>query len=522
MKLIFPLALFSCLSFLCAAQGFIRTELPTIVTDPFEITYGPDDYLWLTDSGGVVIRVSPLDGTKTIVYTAQDYFPGSPSEQSELCFQPMIGSGTLGLALHPDFENGEPYIYYVYSYNNGTLSDPETRFKIVRLTWDAEADTTSNPTDLILDLPTGYDHLGGRLIAVKRNETPYLFFSSGDNGISELNSPDCYEDQSLNPNNFVQDPNYKNGKIHRFNMDGSVPEDNPIPGNSFYTRGHRNPQGLIYNPSVDVLYDVEHGDRTDDEINVLLPGMNYGWKNVRGYAADENFPGELEFAESYVPDPAIPGDSLIEPIYSWCATTPSTSDDFLDWCTVAPSDGIYYASVGIPEWSNSLLVVTLKNGTVTDNEVYRFKLTLDGLAIEPSSDTLPNPTTYFGEDQALNGRLRDIAVPPGGGAIYLINNNDDMADKIIVYTYDPNIIAVNENSVVSSVELYPNPATDVLQFRCSEPLIRIQIYSSEGLLLKDASGRLSQVETNDLAAGVYVAKVITASGGYTLKRFTKQ
>ena len=75
---------------------------------------------------------------------------------------------------------------------------------------------------------------------------------------------------------FTFEIGYQNGEIHRFNIDGSIPFDNPFPGNSFYTGGHRKPQGPIYNTQQDILYDVEHGDRTDDEINILMPGMNYG------------------------------------------------------------------------------------------------------------------------------------------------------------------------------------------------------------------------------------------------------
>ncbi|MBK6641236.1 MAG: hypothetical protein IPG39_08325 [Bacteroidetes bacterium] len=85
------------------AQVFNRSELTTQVNTPWEITFGPDNYLWLTESGGRVIRVDPVTGNKQIVYTAPDYFNGSPLEQWPLCFQPNIGAGTLGLALHPDF-----------------------------------------------------------------------------------------------------------------------------------------------------------------------------------------------------------------------------------------------------------------------------------------------------------------------------------------------------------------------------------------------------------------------------------
>lgn len=62
------------------AQGFIRSELPTQLATPWEIVYGQDGYLWLTESKGNVSRVNPLDGSKTIVFTASDYFHGSSLE----------------------------------------------------------------------------------------------------------------------------------------------------------------------------------------------------------------------------------------------------------------------------------------------------------------------------------------------------------------------------------------------------------------------------------------------------------
>src|SRR6201989_879567 len=84
-----------------AAQNFIRSELTTLLDTPWEIIYGPDGFLWLTEAGGKVVRVDPATGAKTVIYTAPDYFPGADSETSTLCFLPKIGSGTLGMALHP-------------------------------------------------------------------------------------------------------------------------------------------------------------------------------------------------------------------------------------------------------------------------------------------------------------------------------------------------------------------------------------------------------------------------------------
>ncbi|UOQ69606.1 PQQ-dependent sugar dehydrogenase [Hymenobacter volaticus] len=333
------LTLLGCLfiTFQSTAQTFMRTELPTGLSTPWEMTYGPDNFLWLTEAGGRVSRVNPTTGEKVVVYTAPDYFSGSPLEQSPYCFQPNVGTGTLGLALHPDFSaSTTAYVYYVYSYNSGTTQAPKTQFKIVRLTWDATSQRVVANRDLVLNLPTGYDHLGGRLLAIKQNGIPFLYFTTGDNGISDANSPDCYVPQTSNPNNLAQDPAAKNGKVHRFNIDGTVPSDNPIPGNSFFTRGHRNPQGLMYNPVQNVVYDIEHGDRTDDEINVLVKGMNYGWKNVRGYHGDNNYPGEAAYIQAYVPHPLIANDQLKPAFYAWCAVPQPTNPNSADWCSVAP------------------------------------------------------------------------------------------------------------------------------------------------------------------------------------------
>ena len=446
------------MSSLSYAQTFTRTELSTPLTTPWEITYGPDDFLWLTEYGGKVSRVNPVNGDKTTIYTAPDFFEGSPLEGSPTCPGAVIGSGTLGLTLHPDFmDESTPFIYFVYSYNSGSAQAPSTKFRIKRLTWDATSSTVVADSNVVNDIPTGFDHLGGRLLAIKQNNIPYLVLSVGDNGVSEEGNPDCYSPPSDNPNNFTQDISTKNGKIHRFNMDGSIPANNPVAGNSMYTRGHRNPQGLMFNPNSETLYAIEHGDRTDDEINVLHKGMNYGWKHVRGYHDDESFDGEANFVSNYIPNPLIENDSLVEPLYAWC-NTPATSSVWTDWCTVAPSGGMYYGSNGIGEWENSLLVVTLKDGVDTDKEVYQFKLQENG-SLEPSTEENPNPKRFFAEDQDLNGRLRDITVSNDGKVVYLINNGGPSPDKITVYTYQ--YVGIPE-PVPHQIKLYPNPVSDEL------------------------------------------------------------
>ena len=516
MKQFCSVAFFLLYSVLSFAQSFTRTELPGEYTKPWEIIYGPDDFLWLSEDGAQVFRVDPSTGEKQLVYVAPDYFGESPLEESELCPGLKIGKGTLGLALDPDFLNPEnAYIYFVYSYNSGTDIDPATKFRIKRLTWDAINNEVVGDSNIVNNLSTGYDHLGGRLMAIKQGGEPYLILTTGDNGRSEL-SGDCYDPPSSNPNNFAQDVDYLNGKVHRFNMDGSIPIDNPISNNSFYTRGHRNPQGLSYNPTTETLYCIEHGDDTDDEINILYKGMNYGWKNVRGYNDDDNLEGELEYVNNYEAHPLIPNDALIEPIYSWC-TTPATSTNGSNWCTVAPSDGIYYGSDAIEEWENSLLVVTLKEGVTTDKEVYQFKLQDDG-QLEPSTVDNPNPKKFFAEDQDLNGRLRDIAVSPDGKVVYLINNNGPGNSKITVYNYiEPS--SVDEEQIIK-LSLYPNPASDEIRIQGLEDFSSVsfvQVRSTLGQSIGLMSIDNGVIDVSNLNKGIHFLEINYEKENYVLK-----
>lgn len=525
MKNILTLVLCVSITCLIQAQQFTRTTLPTVLDNPFEMLFGPDGYLWITEDSGVVSRVEPTTGQKTIVYKAPDYFPGSEKETNPLCFMPGIGHGTLGMDLHPDFMNhANAFIYYIYSYNNGTDSVPQTLWKLARLTWDWETETVTAKDDLVTGISNGYDHWGGRLKVLRRDDgLPMIYFSIGDHGISERNDPDCYLNQSENPNNFAQNPAYDNGKIHRYNIDGSIPGDNPIEGNSFYTRGHRNPQGLMYIPQHDLLFSIEHGDRTDDEVNMLEKGLNYGWKWVRGYHADNNYPGEAEFISTYQPHPDIEGDRLVQAFYSFCAEAQPDSDEFLEWCTPAPSDGIYYNSDAIPEWKNSFLITSLKNGTFTDNEIHVLHLNEDGRGLRPSTPENPNPETFFAEDQLVNGRLRDIAVSSDGMNIYLINNGGEgIPDKITTYTYQAVVATEDVKEADASIQFFPNPATDVIMIETNETITSFEIYGTSGEKLKHVNPTINAIDVRDLADGMYFVKIRTSDGRYFTRKFVRQ
>ena len=498
-------------------QTFDRSVIPVSLDLPWEIIYGPDHHLWVSEANGVISRINADSGERKVIFEANDYYGGSEKENAP-CDR-SIGAYTYGLAMHPDFLMDNNLLYLFYSYNEGSITDPQTRFKIVELEWDSEMELITSSNDLFTNISNGYDHWGGRMIAVKQNELNYLYFSVGDNGLSDDN---CYDSPQDNPNNLTQDPNTLNGKIHRIHLDGSIPDDNPISGNSMFTRGHRNPQGLAFNHISNVLYDIEHGDRTDDEVNVLLAGKNYGWKNIRGYHNDGNHPGEQEYVENYEPNELIKRDSLVEPIYSWGAES-LPSGGFLTWPTVAPSDGIYYGYNTIPEWENSLLVVTLKNGSSTDQELFQFKLNEDGTALAESTEENPNPKKFFGEDQDLNGRLRDVAISEDGKKLFLIPNNWGEKSPIIVYTYQDQATSSKTNeSLKLELNIQPNPVVNETSFTFNSPSLtegNLIIYDVQGKIYFEQQITISQgansirwsrseQNRNTLINGIYFARIV--------------
>jgi len=185
----------------------------------------------------------------------------------------------------------------------------------------------------------------------------------------------------------AQNTSSLSGKILRVNMDGSIPADNPIPNNRIWTYGHRNPQGLVQVGQK--LYASEHGPNNDDEVNLILKGRNYGWPNVEGFC-DKS--GEQSFCSA---------NNVVEPLMAW---TP----------TIATSGLTYYNADLIPQFKNSLLLLSLKGSRFT-----QLKLNEAGDKIIGSKDFFINEF----------GRLRAICQSPDG-KIYIGSSNGGN-DKII-------------------------------------------------------------------------------------------
>jgi len=179
------------------------------------------------------------------------------------------------------------------------------------------------------------------------------------------------------------------GKIVRLNDDGSVPPDNPFVGRAgvrpeIFSFGHRNPQGLAMHPVTGRIWEVEHGPRGGDELNLLKAGANYGWP-LATHGIDYN--GSI-----ISPNKSLPG--MEDPLRVW---TPS----------ISPCGLCFYTGTAFPGWKGSLFTGGLSAYAL-------FRIELDG-------------ERYVDEERLIEGRLpyiRDVRQGPDG-LLYLVTHSDD-------------------------------------------------------------------------------------------------
>jgi glucose/arabinose dehydrogenase len=319
-----------------------------VLTDDLEIPWGieflPDGDILVAERNGTLSRLSP-EGQLTEI-------KGLPAIK-------VIGQGGLmDLQLHPNYEeNGWIYISFSYADDNDR-SASNTEIIRCRL----EKNQLKDIESLYRGIPaiaTNY-HFGSRL---EFDKDGYLYFAIGDRGRRDV---------------FPQKLDNSNGKVHRLMDDGTIPKDNPFYNTrgavkSIFSYGHRNIQGIAMHPVTGEIWTHEHGPRGGDEINIVKPGLNYGWPEI---SFGINYNGTI-----FTNDTAKAG--MEQPLTYY---VPS----------IAPCGMAFVTSDRYGDWENSLLIGSLRfeyleRCIIENNKVVGHERLLEGI-----------------------GRVREVKVSPDG------------------------------------------------------------------------------------------------------------
>ena len=393
---------------------------------PWEVVLGPDDQLWVTErTGRRVVRVNPASGTirPALDLTSESYDPGESWHE-----------GVLGLALHPDLMKGagRDYAYVAFTYDADPGPALTRRLKLRRYTYDTAKQTLVNPLDLLSGVPAHDDHGGGRLVIGPDQK---LYLTRGDNGgnwLANYCSPIRSQDLPAASEIAARDWSAYAGKILRVNLDGTIPGDNPsLNGvrSHVYSYGHRNPQGLGFGPQ-GLLYSSEHGPGTDDELNLILPGANYGWPFVAGYRDDRGYVfanwskaegtpcPSLEFTEVGAP-PSVPlvretewQGTFVPPIRTFFTVAENYDLAKSGGATIAAGGlAVYSAEKAIAGWTASILQTGMTMG-----RVYRVTLSPDGRsAVGPNEELFRTANRY-----------RDLELGRDQRTFYVVTDNNGL------------------------------------------------------------------------------------------------
>ncbi len=266
-------------------------------------------------------------------------------------------SGFMGLALHPDFAN-QPYVYAMYVVENPENGLPLLQ-KIVRF---RDVNGVGEDFTVVLDnLPAtlGASHNGGRIAFGPDGK---LYVTIGDIFVSES----------------AQDLTSLAGSILRYNLDGSIPADNPLAGSAIYAYGLRNVFGIAFQPDTGTVFATDNGPGGFDEVNRIEAGQNYGWPVHMGIANAEGFVDPL----------AVFGEYRKSPTYGPTgAAFPADRPDLLLFCAYHVP-GLHALQLGGPDFAevegqmllsrNCILDVTMgRDGWLyysTVDAIYRARL----------------------------------------------------------------------------------------------------------------------------------------------------
>jgi aldose sugar dehydrogenase len=272
--------------------------------------------------------------------------------------EPSSESGLMDISLHPNFATNN-FVYLAYAYRKDGKRD-----KVVRYKFDGTKFT--DPKVIIEDMPAAPNHAGMR---ARFGPDGKLYITVGDSTDWEL----------------AQDNNSLAGKTLRLNDDGTVPQDNPFVGRAGYrpeifSTGHRNPQGLAWQPGSGLMFQTEHGPSGfegrgggADEVNIVERGKNYGWPTIYGKRTQAGLEAPLL---EYTP-------------------------------ACAPASGAFYNGDQFPAFKGNFFFGCLRGTRL-------IRVVLDGRRVVSQEDLFKD--TY--------GRIREVGEGPDG-LIYFSTSNRD-------------------------------------------------------------------------------------------------
>jgi len=327
------------------------------LSHPWALVFLPDGDMLVTERAGRVriIRKGVLDPTPVATVDVAKTF---------------ALSGLMDIALHPHFADNK-FVYLTYNKagpNNGRI------VTLARGKWDG-----SKLVD-IKDLFVTDAQIGAARIAFGRDN--FLYWAVG--------GPPGPADAMAS-----QDPMQHTGKILRLRDDGTAPMSNPFVGRTGYkpeifSLGHRNQEGLVLNPLTGDIWESEQGPQGGDEVNIILPGRNYGWPIV-------SF-GRWYEGPRVTDNPYHDGMEL--PIVYW---VPS----------IATSGMTFYTNDKVPQWKGNLFVGGLQQGRIPGTgQIQRisFNSRWEELSREPLL-------------MSLKQRIREIREGPDG-CLYVLTDED--------------------------------------------------------------------------------------------------
>lgn len=518
-------------------EPFTKRTVISGLNSAWEVLFGPNDSLWVTENKSYLIsRINIANGAKTVLLDLRatdgtiNFTAASPN-------QPQ--GGLMGLAIHPNLYSSDPavraakpWVYAAYVYNKGSCPGTNTSCiyttKIVRFTYSGN--TLSSPVTIISTIPGSSDHNSGRLVfspviepGADAAHTQYrLYYTVGDMGAGQFLNTTRTEN--------AQNVNVMEGKVLRLNsesdgdpgQDAWIPNDNPFfeasaitPQDYVFSLGHRNAQGLAWGnvAGTDFLYSTEQMDRTDDEINIIEAGKNYGWDQVSGYC-DDNVNGFKIGQNTSANESAFctATPTHREPIFTTFTETAANMPALMAqsnnalWPTIASSSVDFYGQNKIPGWNYSLLISPLKH-----DKIYRVRLNSAGTDV--AGDTI----SYFRGD---GNRVRRIRISPDGLKFYVARDAGASLNggAIMEYTYAGVILSLNQNPgagpvrVADMISIYPNPVRDILQIHGKRELrkpLLAQVYDINGRKLRETSSFRNDFSVNvsGLQPGTYMLKL---------------